>query len=530
MVTVPAASTPTRRPSPKLTVYTGLAATALLAGLALGRPELVVLGAPMALLVIAGLAMAREPRVELDVAIDRERAVEGDEAVLTLTLRSATPVARLELVPLVPDRLGLHGQQRACSIRLAAGEPAHIELRLRCERWGAHVLGGVHLRAHDPLRLFAWEWRVAGHQNLIVYPEPARLRALVRPFETQVFSGNQVSRQRGDGIEFADVRPFMPGDRARSINWRATARRGVPWVNERHPERNTDVVLFLDSFVDLRVAGGVTEVQRGSPGEPRGVWRGPPSASEPSTLDRAVSAAASLASAYLSRRDRVGLVSFGGVVRWLQPGTGQAMLYRLLDTLMETQIFATVGWRGIRHLPSRTLPPKALIVALTPLLDERAVAALFDLLSRGYDLAIVDVSPLLEAQDPGGGAAAPPAPAGRAPETEARRPSGVGAERPSASGTGRPEVRAPTALAANQPSERRRVPLRVADWGGRRRARKVEQAAALAERLWALKREALRHRYQELGAAVVEWRSPTELEQVLYEVEACRRRTAPTPG
>ncbi len=476
-MTAPAAPAPTRRPSPKLTVYTGLAATALLAGLALGRPELVALGAPMALLLVAGLAMAREPRVELDVAIDRERAVEGDEVVLTLTVRSAAPVARLELVPLVPDRLSLPGQPRARSIRLAAGEPARVELRLRCERWGAQLLGGVHLRAHDPLRLFAWEWFVAGHQSLIVYPEPARLRALVHPFETQVFSGNQVSRQRGDGIEFADVRPFMPGDRSRSINWRATARRGVPWVNERHPERNTDVVLFLDSFVDLRSAGSGFRYEPGT-----------------STLDRAVSAAASLASAYLARRDRVGLVSFGGVVRWLQPGTGQAMLYRLLDTLMETQIFATVGWRGIRHLPSRTLPPKALIVAVTPLLDERGVTALFDLLARGYDLAIVDVSPLVE----------------------------VEGQRPDAGAPGRPGPAAGGAPGAWR--------LGGGGFGRRQRTPRPARAAALAERLWALKREALRHRYQELGAAVVEWRVPTELEQVIYEVEACRRRIAPTPG
>jgi uncharacterized protein (DUF58 family) len=462
-VTVSPPPAPARRPSPKLTVYTGLAATAMLAGLALGRPELVALGAPMALLVIAGLAVAREPSVELEVDVDRERAVEGDEVLMTLTLRSAAPVARLEVVPQLPDRLSLPGQPRARSVRLLAGEPVRLELRLRCDRWGASTLGGVHLRAHDPLRLFAWEWQVAGRRSLIVYPEPARLRALVRPLETQVFSGNQVSRQRGDGIEFADVRPFLPGDRARSINWRATARRGVPWVNERHPERNTDVVLFLDSFTDLRMA------ESGAGGSGR------------STLDRAVSAAASLASAYLARRDRVGLVSFGGVVRWLQPGTGQAMLYRLLDTLMETQLFATVGWRGIRHLPSRTLPPKALIVALTPLLDERGVTALFDLLARGYDLAIVDVSPLTGA---GEGGPATPGPA------------------------------APGAPAARRG----------------RRGRRAAEAAALAERLWALKREALRHRYQELGAAVVEWREPTELEQVLYEVEACRRRVAPTPG
>jgi uncharacterized protein (DUF58 family) len=275
----------------------------------------------------------------------------------------------------------------------------------------------------------------------------------------------------------------MPGDRARSINWRASARRGVPWVNERHPERNTDVVLFLDSFMDLRAPGS-------------GLADGPGR----STLDRAVSAAASLANAYLARRDRVGLVSFGGVVRWLQPGTGQAMLYRLLDTLMETQIFATVGWRGIRHLPSRTLPPKALIVALTPLLDERGVTALFDLLARGYDLAIVDVSPLLETAEPGAALQGTPG-AALQPEPGARRPS----------------------VAAGGAS-------RAGGWAGRGRARRAAQAAALAERLWALKREALRHRYQELGAAVVEWRAPAELEQVLYEVEACRRRIVPAPG
>jgi uncharacterized protein (DUF58 family) len=499
-------------------VYTGLAATALLAGLALGRPELVALGAPMALLVITGLAMAREPGVELDVAIDRERAVEGDEALLTLTLRSATPVARLELLPWIPDRLSLPGQPRARSLRLAAGEPARVELRLRCDRWGANLLGGVHLRAHDPLRLFAWEWQVPGRQSLIVYPEPARLRVLVSPFETQVFSGNQVSRQRGDGIEFADVRPFMPGDRARSINWRATARRGAPWVNERHPERNTDVVLFLDSFVDL-AAGG----RRGSPGESGEVGGTLTGGLGPSTLDRAVSAAASLASAYLARRDRVGLVSFGGVVRWLQPGTGQPMLYRLLDTLMETQIFATVGWRGIRHLPSRTLPPKALIVALTPLLDERGVSALFDLLARGYDLAIIDVSPLLGPQVPevADRGALGPSPGGA---------SGAASARPLGAAGGRTTPAAAAGVAAGgQAAGTRWARAGLGGWGGRERARRAAQAA-LAERLWALKREALRHRYQELGAAVVEWRDPTELEQVLYEVEACRRRIAPTPG
>ena len=45
-------------------------------------------------------------------------------------------------------------------------------------------------------------------------------------------------------------------------------------------------------------------------------------------------------------------------------------------------------------LPPRTLPPQALVVALSPLLDERSMRALLDLRARGFDLAVVDVSPL----------------------------------------------------------------------------------------------------------------------------------------
>ncbi|HEX8134045.1 MAG TPA: DUF58 domain-containing protein [Actinomycetes bacterium] len=439
----------TRRPARKLAVYVGVAAVALLAGLALGRPEPVAVAAPLAVLVVAGLAAARDPELEVDAAVDRDRAIVGDQVTVELRVRAQRALDRLELLLVVPPGLeGPAGPARpwALAVALAAGEERTLTVTLACRRWGVYRLGDLHLRAHDRFRLLTWEQHLDRRAPVKVFPEPQALRSLVRPLETQVSTGNQVSRHRGEGIEFADIRPFLPGDRPRSINWRATARRGTPWVNERHPERTTDVVLFLDSFVDIR-------------GE------------RASTLDLAVGAAASLAAAYLRQRDRVGLVGFGGFVQWLQPGSGQAALYRLLDTLMETQVFATVAWKGIRHLPPRTLPPKALIVALTPLLDERAVTALFDLLARGYDLAVVEVSPMAGAPAGGGG-----------------------------------------------PGGRKRSLPEGGEW------------EPLARRLWALERETLRHRYQRLGAAVVEWTEDAHLQQVLLEVEACRRHARIAPG
>jgi uncharacterized protein (DUF58 family) len=67
--------------------------------------------------------------------------------------------------------------------------------------------------------------------------------------------------------------------------------------------------------------------------------------------------------------------------------------YRLIDALLETGVEFSYAWKGVNTIPARTLPPKALVIAVTPLLDDRSIAALLDLRARGYDLVIVEVSP-----------------------------------------------------------------------------------------------------------------------------------------
>src|SRR5262249_45934805 len=52
------------------------------------------------------------------------------------------------------------------------------------------------------------------------------------------------------------------------------------------------------------------------------------------------------------------------------------------------------AWRAVESIPRRVLPPGALVLAVTPLLDERSIRLLFDLRARGCDLAVIEVSPL----------------------------------------------------------------------------------------------------------------------------------------
>jgi uncharacterized protein (DUF58 family) len=354
--------------TPKLGAYAGLSALGLVASLVLGYPELVALAAPFALVAGAGLALAETPDPEVTVELERDRAIEGDELTVVLRVATTVPIEQLDLRLSVPEGLSLMDGKSPVALRLPGGE-RELEYRIACDRWGSYVLGDLRLVAHDRFRVFRYDQRHDFRLPIKVYPRPELIKELLKPLETQVFTGNLVAREKGEGIEFADLRQFVAGDRVRRINWRASARRGELWVNELHAERNADVILFLDSFTEARKENE-------------------------STLDRAVRATAALVEHYLEHKDRVGLVSFGGVLNWLLPATGMTQLYRIVDSLLDTEVVLNYAWKDIDVIPRRTLPPKALVIALTPLLDERAAGALLDLRARGFDLAIVEISPI----------------------------------------------------------------------------------------------------------------------------------------
>lgn len=364
----------TRAALPKLRTYAALAAAFLAAAVAFGRPELVALAVPFGVFLAAGLARLAPHEVAVERALGTARAVEGEEVRLEVTLRAGTTVERLQVEPVLKPGLALVDDPPP-AVHLDAGEERTLVLPVSASHYGGYLLGGCTIRLFDRWGLTVDERSLEAELPLAVFPETEHLRQLLRPLRTQPTAGNQVARVKGDGIEFADIRPFTPGDRLRNVNWRATARRQELHVNEHHPERNADVVLFLDSFAEARAQGS-------------------------GTLDVAVRAAAALAAEYLARRDRVGLVGFGGIVRWLTPSSSSRQLLRIVETLIQTEIVFSYVWRRIDLLPARTLPPQSLVLALTPLLDQRPIDALVDLRRRGYDLAIVEISPLRYAAPP----------------------------------------------------------------------------------------------------------------------------------
>jgi uncharacterized protein (DUF58 family) len=341
----------------RLHAYAAVVAVLLLGGLALGRPELTALAAPFALLGVLGLR-GGAPALRAELELDRDRVLVGDTVVVGVEVESDRAVAELDVRVALPR--GLECAAGGAVIALAAGAPRTIEVSVRVVKWGAHRLPGVALRARDRFALI--EHRCSFDSELVVraYPRPEAIRSLLAPWRTQALTGSRVAPVRAEGIEFADLRPWVPGDRVRRVNWRVTARRDDVFVNDQHPERNTDVVLFIDTFADIG-------------------------------LDDALAAAAALTREHLARRDRVGVIGFGGVLSWLQPGLGVRQLHQIADALIESEVVFSYAWRDLRSLPPRLLPAGALVIALTPLLDPRTRAVLLDLRSRGFDVAVVEL-------------------------------------------------------------------------------------------------------------------------------------------
>ena len=344
-------------------------AWALVLGIVSARPELFLVALP-SMLALATLAVPlRAPRYVISHEISHDRLFEGESVTVTVTLTAHSPIPLVELLEPLPAGSHLASGRNRAAFALRRGQTVRWSYEVRCALRGLRELGTVLVRVRDGWGLSTWERRHVERKSLRVYPRVAPLRSLPRPRHTQTSIGDYVSPALGEGIEPGDVRPFAPGDRIKQVNWRASLRTGRLYVTQHHRERNADVILMLDTLAEV-----------GRPPD--------------TTLDLGVRAAASLATAYLARKDRVGLINYGGLIHWVRPGSGRVQYERLADALAHASVVFTYVAKDLAMVPPRVLPPQALVIAVTSLLDRRFTKAALDLAARGFDLVILVVSPV----------------------------------------------------------------------------------------------------------------------------------------
>jgi uncharacterized protein (DUF58 family) len=142
-----------------------------------------------------------------------------------------------------------------------------------------------------------------------------RLQIKARRLVRMLFFGEYHSVFRGKGIEFSEVREYLPGDEVRTIDWNVTARMGQPYVKKFVEERELTVYML----VDLSASAGF-------------------STTAATKRDLAAEIATLLAFAADGNNDKVGLIAFTDRIElYLRPRKGQHHVLRMARDLIYHQ-------------------------------------------------------------------------------------------------------------------------------------------------------------------------------------------------
>lgn len=136
-----------------------------------------------------------------------------------------------------------------------------------------------------------------------------------RHIVNDVFAGQYHSAFKGQGMEFEEVREYIPGDDIRSIDWNVTARTGVPFIKKFREERELTVMLVVD-VSGSQEFGSQSRLKR----------------------DFAAEMTALLAFAAIRNNDKVGLILHSDhVEHFIPPGKGPRHVMRVASDVLNTR-------------------------------------------------------------------------------------------------------------------------------------------------------------------------------------------------
>jgi uncharacterized protein (DUF58 family) len=343
------------RPSPLTLAVVTCAAAALAVAVIGGYWQLVAFAAPLVGVLVSIGWQRGMPGVQVHAEPGGQRCFESEETRLSVWAVTETLGGAVDLTLEVIDGMRLQS--------VDAGPGQRQTVAVVADRWGRYpIVARVNVLARGGLVLGTGTVDAA---SVFVFPlAPPQSTAIPR---TELLDrlGTHLTRYIGPGVEYADVRRYVPGDQLRTVNWPVSARRGSLHVTERLTDRAADVVVLIDRYP--QPPGPATEA-----------------------TDRIVRGAAQVVQSALRCGDRAGVVALGDrQPRWLGADIGRRQFYRILDAVLGAgaDFEVTPGTLA----PRAAVPPGAIVIAFSTLLDTEFALALIDLRKRGHTVVAIDV-------------------------------------------------------------------------------------------------------------------------------------------
>ena len=213
------------------------------------------------------------------------------------------------------DEIPFQFQKRDFEMRLIlrGGETRRTEYDLRPTERGEYIFGFINLFAETLMGLVQRRFQLKADSHVPVYPSVLQMKQ----FELKAFrqiaheSGIKKIRRLGHSYEFEQIKNYVAGDDFRSLNWKASSRRGTIMVNQYEDERSQQVYCVIDKSRVMRMPfDGLT------------------------LIDHAINTSLVMSNIILRKKDKAGLLTFSDKLgATLQADNSPNQLNRILHEL-----------------------------------------------------------------------------------------------------------------------------------------------------------------------------------------------------
>jgi len=171
----------------------------------------------------------------------------GDENEIFISIYNSYPFSiGLEIIDEIPIQFQV--RDILFHIKINSGKDKTITYTLRPTKRGEYEFGAVNLYVITTLGLVSRRYRFSQNKKVPVYPSFIQMRkySLLAISNRLVMNGIKKIRKIGQNQEFDQIKLYIPGDDYRTINWKATARKGELMVNQYQDEKSQQVYSIID--------------------------------------------------------------------------------------------------------------------------------------------------------------------------------------------------------------------------------------------------------------------------------------------
>ena len=220
--------------------------------------------------------------------ITANRLSNGDENRIELVVKNGFQFRMLiTVIDELPEQLQIRNWKR--NIVLNPHQQKSIRWFCKPLKRGEYHFGNIHLFASMGLVLFSRRFTVEAHKTVPVYPAFMQLYKyeLMMGAALKTQSGSHRMRKMGHSMEFEQIKEYVSGDDIRTLNWKASARKGGLMVNNFMEERSQQVYCIIDKGRLMKMPfDGLT------------------------LLDYAINTCLALSNVCLRKQDKVGVITF----------------------------------------------------------------------------------------------------------------------------------------------------------------------------------------------------------------------------